>query len=137
MAIVFLAIFQLSFVRNDVQEVYEAVDEYKNVVFVLTLNPDKTYTFQENFFDGSVWKDAGSWSQQANKLQMKSTAKSRREHTYLKFEKAYKFSGDEFKMAGDTLFYEGKGNQKLNGHYRSLLILKRKQTKAALRIEHQ
>lgn len=118
----------MSFVNPQNQETYEAYDEYKNVVFTLVLHPAKTYTFNESFLDGSVWKDEGSWVQNGDQLSLTSAQKSKREHNYLKFKSSVKFKGDTFKIVGDTLVYEGKGNQKVNNYFKKLQIVKVKKT---------
>ncbi len=121
-----LAVLSMSFVNNDVYEAYEALDSYKNIVFVLNLNKDNTFIFQEKFLDGSVWTDEGKWFKNGDKIKLTSLRKTKREHNYLKFDKAYKFKGDEFVIAGDTLKYVGRGNQQLNDYLRKLLIIKAK-----------
>lgn len=114
----------LSFTSDHSHEAYEAVDNYKNVVFTLELHKDNTYYFEENFLDGSVWKDEGTWVMKNELICLKSLGKSKREHNYLKYDKAVRFKGDEFRVSGDTLFYEGKGNFKLNDYFKKLFIRK-------------
>jgi hypothetical protein len=103
-------------------QIYEAKDEYKNLIFTLTLKQDQTYQLEERFLDGSKWVDAGSWEKEQNELILKSFIKSTRKHYYLKFKRAYKFKEDAFRMEGDRLVYTDKGNRKLNGYYRELVI---------------
>lgn len=113
----------LSFVNAQGPETYEAFDEYKKMVFTLVLHPDKTYTFNENFLDGSIWKDAGTWFQKGDQRLLTSTQKTKRVHNYLKFNSSFKFRGDAFKVVGETLVYEGEGNQKQNSDFKKLQIV--------------
>lgn len=119
-----VVLLSLSFTANTQIGAYEAVDEYRNLVFVLHLNKDNTYVFQEKYLDGSIWEDEGEWQQKGEKLKLTSFRKTKREHNYLKFSKTYKFKGDEFLIVGDTLKYGGQGNQKLNDYFKRLLIIK-------------
>jgi len=105
-----------------VAQTYEAKDEYKNIVFTLTLKADQTYHFEEKYLDGSVWVDSGKWVQEDKELILHSFEKTTRKHYYLKFKKAYKFKGDAFRIEGKQLHYTPKGNQKLHAHYRELKI---------------
>jgi hypothetical protein len=103
-------------------QTYEAKDEYKNIVFTLTLKADQTYHFEEKYLDGSVWIDSGKWVQEGEELILHSFEKTTRKHYYLQFKKAYKFKGDVFRVEEKLLHYTKKGNQKLNGHYHELKI---------------
>ena len=112
----------LGFANVASAQTYEAKDEYRNVVFTLTLKADQTYHLEEKYLDGSSWADSGSWVREANEISLKSFAKTQRQHYYLKFKKAYKFKGDAFTIEGMRLIYTKKGNQKLNAHYHDLKI---------------
>lgn len=122
--IALLFLVNLSFVNYEHNHTYKAYDDYQNMVFTLVLHKDNTYAFEEKFLDGSVCKDEGTWTQAGEQLCLKSAKKSKREHNYLKFKKAIKFKGDTFRMVDDTLVYEGKGNSKMNSHFKNLLIVK-------------
>ncbi len=119
-----MVLVNLSFVNAQGPDTYEAYDEYKNLVFTLVLQPDKTYTFNENFLDGSVWKDEGTWVQIREQRLLTSSKKTKRAHNYLTFKSSFKFKGDAFKVVGDTLVYAGKGNQKANDYFKKLQIVK-------------
>jgi len=115
-------LLSMSFVNGLSAQVYEAKDEYRNLIFTLTLNQDQTYQLEEGFLDGSKWVDAGNWEKEQNELILKSFIKTTRKHYYLKFKRVLKFKGDAFRIEGDNLVYTDKGNQKLNGYYRELVI---------------
>lgn len=80
-----MVLVNLSFVNAQGPDTYEAYDEYKNLVFTLVLHPDKTYTFNENFLDGSVWMDEGTWVQIGEQRLLTSSNKTKRAHNYLTF----------------------------------------------------
>jgi hypothetical protein len=122
--LVFLAVSAFSFMPVQNNESYEALDDYKNIVFTLSLHKDNTYIYLEKFMDGSVWLDKGEWNKTGNKIKLQSLRKTERNHNYLKFDRVYKFKGDEFFVQGDTLIYAGKGNQKSNAYLKQLLITK-------------
>lgn len=110
------------FMTHAKAQTYEAKDEYRNVIFTLTLKPNLTYHIEERYLDGSTWVDSGVWQRTQNRLVLKSSEKTHRKHNYLKFKKAFKFKEDVFEVAGDRLLYGVKGNTKLNAHYQELEI---------------
>lgn len=74
--------------------------------------------------DGSVWLDKGEWNKTDDKIKLQSHRKTERTHNYLKFDRVYKFKGDEFIVRGDTLIYGGGANRKSNAYLKQLVIVK-------------
>ncbi|GEM_PF-1677437 len=113
-----------SFVNVADLHTYIGLDEYKNQLLDLQLNPDNTFTYRESFLDGSSLEDHGKWEIKGDKLILQSNSKSRREHQYLKFDKSFKFNGDAFAVREDSLKYLPNPKRKLNQYLSSYILIK-------------
>jgi hypothetical protein len=86
-----------------IKSVYVGKDAFNNELLRLYLYTDNSYRYEERFIDGSALLDSGIWVMRNKEIILTSSAKTKRQHHFLQFEKVYKFRKEVFEQVGDKL----------------------------------